>query len=59
MMKFEMNDALILESKEDIVKTLREIADQIENGQEFGLLNHEGNQGASWGISEDEEGIIF
>ena len=59
MIKFVLEDSIVKNTKEELVEYLKSIVSEIENGQEFGLLNHEGNQCASWEISEDEEGIVF
>ena len=50
---FELESAIVAESKEDIVKYLRQIADSIEVGTERDFIPGEGLQGYEWYVDYD------
>lgn len=56
MLRFEMEAPIVMESKEEIVQALRDIADQIEEGQERDFVPGE-VQCAEWSVDEEDEYI--
>ena len=54
MLKFEMEAPIVMESKEEIVEALREMADAIEDGVERDWIKGE-VQCMEWYIGEDDE----
>ena len=53
MLKFEMEAPIVMESKEEIVEALREMADAIEDGVERDWIKGE-IQCMEWYIEEDD-----
>ena len=58
MLRFEMEAPIVMESKEEIIQALRDIADQIEEGQERDFVPGE-VQCAEWFVDEDFEEDSF
>ena len=58
MLRFEMEAPIVMESKEEIVQALRDIADQIEEGQERDFVPGE-VQCAEWFVDEECEEDSF
>lgn len=56
MLRFEMEAPIVMESKEEIVQALRDIADQIEDGTERDFVPGE-CQCQEWTIGEEDEYI--
>lgn len=53
MIKFVLEDAIIKNTKKELIEYLEEIVNKVKEGSEFGMLEHEGNQGVNWFIEEE------